>query len=142
MPFRHVALYRWADHVDDDHADRLGEALDELASQVPGVRRVTHGRDAGLAGGSFDYVVVVDVDTVADWRTLRDHPSYILLVGELLSGHVAEQASGEFRLDDPAAAESPDADVRDLSDDELLERARRAAQASMDALMAEPDDIA
>lgn len=138
-----MALYRWADGVDDQHIDRLGEALDELASRVPGVRRVTHGRDAGLAGGSFDYVVVVDVDTVAGWRALRDHPSYILLVEELLTGHVAAEATGEFRLDEPSVIESTAAepDLRSLSDDELMERARRAAQASMDALLAEPDDL-
>lgn len=141
MPFRSVALYRWADAVDDDHLARLGEAFGDLATQVRGVRNVTHGADAGMVGGTFDYVVVIDVDTVADWRAVRDHPSYILLVEELITPHLAEQATGQFRVADPAAVEAEDVDVRGLSDDELLARARRAAQASMDALMAEPDDV-
>lgn len=140
MPFRSVALYRWADHVDDEHVERLDAALAELAA-LPAVRNVTHGVDAGVAGGSFDHVVVIDVDTVADWRSLRDGPAYILLVEELITPHVVEQASGQFRIADPAAVDVEDVDVRDLSDDELLDRARRAAQASMDALMAEPDDV-
>lgn len=143
MPFRHVALYRWSQRPGDDHLQRLAEALDALAPQVPGVRSVTHGPDAGLVGEAHDHVVVIDVEHEAAWRTLRDHPAYILLVEELITPFVADRAVGQFRLTDPAAADSAttdDVDVRDLSDDELMERARRAAQASMDALLAEPDD--
>ena len=139
MTFRSVALYRWADHVDDEHVGRLGAALDELAAQVPCVRAVTHGTDVGMTGGGFDYVAVIDVATPEDWRTLRDHPSYILLVEELITHHAAEQASGQFRVDGPESPE--EVDMRELSDDELMAQARRAAQASMDALMAEPDDV-
>lgn len=140
MSYRSVALYQWADHVDDEHVARLGDALDELAEQVSCVRNVTHGIDNGAVSATFDYVVVIDVETLADWRALREHPSYILLVGELLTPYVAEQAAGQFRVDGPTAA-AEDVDVRGLTDDELMDRARRAAQASMDALMAEPDDV-
>jgi hypothetical protein len=141
VPYRHVALYRWADHVDDQHVARVTEALDDLAGRVPGVRGVTHGADIGLSGGGFDYLVVIDVDSVATWRSLRDHPAYILLVEELFTGHVVEGADGQFRVDAAAAVSPDDEDVRELTDDELMERARRAAQASMDALLAEPDDL-
>ena len=140
MPFRSVALYRWADHVDDGHVAQVAEAFDQLAEQVPGVRNLTHGRDTGIVGGSFDYVVTVDVDDVSGWRALRDHPSYILLVEELITNHVVELVSGQYRIADPSTMSVDDADLRDLSDDDLLERARRAAQAEMDALLAEPDD--
>lgn len=138
MGYRSVALYRWADHVDDHHVARLADALDELAAHVPGVRALTHGRDVGTVGAAFDYVVVVDVETLADWRAVREHPSYILLVEELITGHVAEESAGQFRVESQAQATGND-DVRDLTDDELMDRARRAAQASMDALLAEPD---
>lgn len=141
MPFRSVALYRWTDHVDDEHLSRLGDALDELPTQVPGVRAVTHGADVGAVGGSFDHVVVIDVDTLADWRRLRDHPAYILLVEELITPHVVEQAVGQFRVDGPAEVVPAEVDFDELTDDELMEQARRAAQAGMDALLAEPDDI-
>lgn len=141
MPFRHVVLYRWADHVGDEHVARLGEALDELAGHVPGVRALAHGTDTGVTGGEFDYLVVIDVDTAADWRAVRDHPSYVLLVEELVTNHAVDEASGQFRVADPSNLSPDDAEVRDLTDDELMARARRAAQASMDALLAEPDDM-
>jgi len=140
VPFRSVALYRWADHVDDDHVARLTVALDEFAAEMTSVRSLTHGADTGVLGGSFDQVVVIDVATEADWRAVRDHPSYILLVEELVTNHVVEQAAAQFRMDDAIAMSPEDADVREISDDELMARARRAAQASMDALMSDPDD--
>ena len=140
MPFRTVALYRWADHVDDDHVARLEVALAEMNPEVPGVRSLTHGADTGATGGSFDYVVVIDVATADDWRAVRDHPAYILLLEELVTNHVVERAVAQFRADDAAAMSPDEADVREISDEELMARARRAAQASMDALMAEPDD--
>lgn len=133
-------LYRFADEVGDEYLARLGEALDELRERVPGIRAVTHGADAGIVGGAFDYVVVVDVASAGDWRAVRDHPAYILLIEELITPHVADEATGQYRIDEAAATEPADVDPRELSDDELLERARRAAQASMDALLAEPDD--
>jgi hypothetical protein len=140
VPFRTVALYRWADHVDDDHVARLEAALAELTAEVPAVRSLTHGADTGATSGSFDHVVVIDVATAEDWRSVRDHPVYILLVEELVTNHVVDQAVAQFRADDGAAMSPEEADVREISDDELMARARRAAQASMDALMAEPDD--
>lgn len=141
MPFRSVMLYRWTEEVCDGHVAELGEALDALAVQVPAVRSLTHGADTGVTGGDFDYVVVLDVDTEPDWRTVRDHPSYILLVEELVTNHVVDQVAGQFRIADPSAMSPDEADVRELSDDELMERARRAAQAGMDSLLSEPDDV-
>ncbi|MEO6652501.1 MAG: Dabb family protein [Ilumatobacteraceae bacterium] len=140
MPYRHVELYRWADHVDDEHLNRVAEAFDGLGNRVPGVRSVTHGIDIGLSGGGYDYLVVIDVDSVLAWRALRDHPAYVLLVEELFTGHVVDRVDGQFRVE-RASSGLGEIDMDELSDDELMAQARRAAQASMDALMAEPDDI-
>ena len=141
MPYRSVALHRWADHVDDDHVARLAAALDDLAATTPAVRALTHGVDTGVHDDPYDYVIVIDVATAADWRTVRNHPPYVLLVEELLTGHVTDRAVAQFRVDDPAALSPDTAHLAELSDEELMARARRAAQASMDALMAEPDVI-
>ncbi len=188
MPFRHVAMFRWADDVGDDHVVRVRDAFDRLTAQVPGIRSLTHGTDVGVTEGAYDYLVVADFDSVAEWRAFRDHPAHVLLVEELLRDDVAERVVGQFtvaaeRLGPSLGAASPatatwtgapvgpgagpagspagspadeiergrpsggghagaghSGDVGELSDDELLERARRAAQACMDALLAEPDD--
>lgn len=155
MPFRHVAMFRWAEHVDVEHVARVRAAYDELGEAATGVRHHTHGTDVGVSEGTFDYLVVADFDSVGDWRAYRDHPVHVLLLEELISGHVVDRAAGQFLVPEerdapavsaadmatlhPADAEG-EAAHRDESDAELLARARRAAMAEMQALLAEPDD--
>jgi hypothetical protein len=150
VPFRHVVMFRWADHVGADHVDRVRDAFDALPAQVPQIRRYVHGADAGFAEGNFDYVVVADFDRVDDWRTYRDHPAHLLLIEELIKGHVAERAAVQYHTGPergapamPAAAgavpDDPGDTPDDFDDDELMARARRAAMADMEALLAEPD---
>lgn len=154
MPFRHVAMFRWAEHVDPRHVRRVRDALDELGDAVPGLLHHAHGADVGVSEGTFDYLVVADFDSVADWRVYRDHPLHVLLVAELIAGHVVDRAAGQFQLPDERSAydvsatrmrslltESDDM-TEDESDDELLARARRAAMSEMQFLLAEPDDTA
>lgn len=139
MPFRHVAMYRWADHVDETHVARLAEELDQLVGRIDHVRFVSHGADVGVAEGAYDYTIVIDVDDLAAWRATRDHPTFIVMTEELLTSHTVERAVSHFSTrdgGDPDLAFDPGA----LTDDELLERARRAARAGMDSLLAEPDD--
>ncbi len=156
MPFRHVALYRWAEHVDAEHIERVRAAFDALAERVGGVLHLAHGSDAGVSAGTFDYHVVADFETLADWRRYRDHPAHVLLTEELIVGHVAERAGGQFHTEDersghavtsahmrvvPADSDRETERSDDETDDELLARARRAAMAEMQALLAEPDDV-
>lgn len=136
MTFRHVALYRWADHVDTDHVRRVAEALDRLATRLPGVITFEHGGDVGMSLDGFGYHLIVEFRTIDDWRTYRDHPDRLLLAAELLDGAVAEQAEGQFTI----GAIAPDLDPG-LSDDEIMTAARRLAAERMAALLAEPDDL-
>jgi len=156
VPFRHVAMFRWADHVDTEHVQRVHEAFDELADRTPGLRHHAHGSDVGVSEGTFDYLLVADFESVADWRVYRDHPTHVLLVEELISGHVIEQVAGQFQVSDDRDAHDvsaarmqailAEADMAapeaDESDDELLARARRAATAEMQSLLAEQDEDA
>lgn len=146
MALRHVAMFRWADHVGPEHVDRVRAAYDELATRLGGIRHHVHGSDLGVSDGGYDYLVVADFDSVEQWRAYRDDPAHVLLVEELLTGHVVDRAGGQFPL---AAAAGPPAAPptdpmtgtdEDESDAALLERARRAAAAEMAALLAEPDD--
>ncbi len=153
MPFRHVTMFRWADHVDADHVERVRSAYDALVTEVRGLRHHAHGSDVGVSEGTYDFLVVAEFDDVAAWRAYRDHPAHVLLVEELIVGHAVDRASGQFQPSDvrhgsgfaetpPLAPPDPDAGVGVASEEddaELMERARRAAMAEMQALLAEPD---
>lgn len=148
-------MFRWADHVDADHVQRIDAGYDELAASVSGLRHHAHGNDVGVSEGTFDYLVVADFDSVTDWRAYRDHPTHVLLVEELITGHVVDRATGQFQLTGGRNAHDPTGTVRpqpresdeaverpstDEADDELFARARQAAMAEMQALLAEPDE--
>lgn len=146
MPFRHVVMFRWADHVGTDHVDRVREAFDALPAHVPHIRTFVHGSDVGVAEGNFDYVVVADFDRVDDWRAYRDHPAHVLLVEELIKPHVADRAAVQYQTGAERPINPAPVDVSseldgEFDDDELMERARRAAMADMQALLSEPDDV-
>ena len=121
MPFRHVVMFRWADHVGDDHVDRVREGLDALPPVIGQIRSYVHGADVGVSVGNFDYALVADFDNVDDFRTYRDHPQHVLFIEEVVKGNVAERASVQFATpDDRSAGE--------------------VSSVSMRALLAEPDD--
>lgn len=139
MRIRHVALYRWVPDLPADHIERVRDAFDELGARFPDVAH-HHGSDLGVSGDGFDYVVIADFASIEQWRTYRDDPAHVLLVEELLHDAVAERAGGQFALTPgpgPTVAAPP---LADESDEEMLERARRAAMAEMQALLADPDD--
>ena len=154
MPFRHVTMFRWAEHVGVDHVQRVREAYDDLGSVVSGLRHLAHGADVGVSEGTFDYLVVADFESVVDWRMYRDHPIHVLLVEELITGHVIEQVAGQFQVPDDRDAHDVSAarmqsllaepdeagSSADESDEELLDRARRAAMVAMQDLLTEPDE--
>jgi len=135
-------MYRWTAQVGPEHVERVRAAYDDLAVKATGLRNHTHGTDVGTSADAFDFHVVADFDSVADWRRYRDHPAHVLLVQELIVGHVTEQATGQFHTAGHVHVTARHvADDHDESDEALLERARRAAAASMETLLAEPDDV-
>jgi hypothetical protein len=138
-------MFRWAAHVDTDHVEQVRLAFDALPAQIAQIRQYVHGTDVGVAEGNFDYAVVADFDRVDDWRAYRDHPAHVLLVEELIKPHIADRAAIQYQTGAERAAVVPPAAAAGeldagFDDDELIERARRAALAEMQALLAEPDD--
>ena len=99
MPFRHVVMFRWENHVDADHVEQVSAGLSALPSQIDVIRSYVHGNDLGVSDGNFDYVVVADFDDVDDFRTYRDHPQHVQLIQDLIAGHVSDRAAVQYRTD-------------------------------------------
>ena len=97
MPFRHVVMFKWADHVDDEHVERVRSGLSALPIEIDEIRNYVHGSDVGISEGTYDYVVVADFDNVNDFRTYRDHPQHVLLIEEEIKGNVAERAAIQYQ---------------------------------------------
>lgn len=97
MPFRHVVMFQWADHVADDHVDRVRDGLNALPPEIEQIRSYVHGNDVGVSDGNFDYVLVADFDNVNDFRTYRDHPLHVLFIEEVIKGNTANRAAVQYQ---------------------------------------------
>lgn len=97
MPFRHVVMFEFADHVDDDHLDRVRDGLSALPGQIEQIRSYVHGSDVGISDANWDYVVVADFDSVNDFIIYRDHPTHLLFIEEVIKGNVAQRASVQYQ---------------------------------------------
>ena len=106
MPFRHVVMFKWAEHVTPEIVEHIRQGFDELPSQVPEIRSYVHGADVGVAEGNYDYVVVADFENVADWRTYRENPEHLVLIEERLKPNWKERAAIQYQT--PAERDAMD----------------------------------
>ena len=97
MPFRHVVMFEFEEHVDDEHIERLRDALSALPAEIEDIRGYVHGRDVNISEGNFDYAVVADFDNVHGFVAYRDHPKHVLLIEELIKGHVTNRAAVQYQ---------------------------------------------
>lgn len=97
MPFRHVVMFKWADHVDAEHVEKVSSGLSALPAEIDVIRSYVHGSDVGVSEGTYDYAVVADFDNVGDFRTYRDHPQHVLLIAELIKDHVTDRAAIQYQ---------------------------------------------
>jgi hypothetical protein len=97
MPFRHVVMFKWVDDIDPDHVAKVRDRFDSMPVLIEEIGAYSHGSDVGVTEGNFDYVVVADFANVADFRAYRSHPDHVLLVEELITGHIAERAAVQYQ---------------------------------------------
>lgn len=97
MPFRHVVMFKWADHVSPEHIEKVSAGLSALPSEIDVIRSYVHGADVGVSEGTYDYCVVADFDDVDDYHTYRDHPQHVLLIAENIKDHVTDRAAIQYQ---------------------------------------------
>ena len=97
MPFRHVVMFEFADHVDDDYAERVRTGLSALPAQIEEIRSYVHGTDVGISEGNFDYALVADFDSVQAFITYRDHPAHVLFIEEVIKGNLKGRAAVQYQ---------------------------------------------
>jgi hypothetical protein len=72
--FRHVVLLTFSDEASDAQVQEVVDGLRSLPAAIPEIRGYEVGRDAGLATGNADVVVVADFDDAEAYAVYRDHP--------------------------------------------------------------------
>jgi hypothetical protein len=97
MPFRHVVMFQFADHVTDDDVEQIRDGLSSLPGQIEQIRSYVHGRDVEISEGNFDYAVVADFDNVRDFVEYRDHPAHQLVIAERITPNITSRAAVQYQ---------------------------------------------
>ncbi len=96
MTFRHVVMFRWTDDAPDGHVDRVRDGLSALPGIIDQIRGYVHGPDLGVSPDSWDYVLVADFDSEADFQVYRTHPDHLAFIDEVITGNTAERAAVQY----------------------------------------------
>jgi len=95
---RHIVLLRWNEAAPPDVVDQMGEALGALAAQWPNILSYRYGPDAEVTSDTWDYAIVADFESDADFVEFRDDSDHRAMVKKLIVPWRGERASLQFRL--------------------------------------------
>ncbi len=96
--FRHVSALTFSADATEEQVDEVVAALLELPSQIPQLRSYVVGRDAGLAEGNADLVIVADCDDVDGYLAYRDHPVHQQVLAERIRPILAARTAIQHDL--------------------------------------------
>ncbi len=96
--YRHIAMFRFNDDVDQSQVTSISEALSTLPGAIEQIKDYRHGADLGINDGNFDYVVVADFASVDDYLVYRDHPVHQDLIKAHIIDHVAARAAVQYHI--------------------------------------------
>lgn len=94
--YRHVVMFEWDADVDAAHIEAAGAALDAAVAAIPEVAEYRHGSDLGLAEGNYDYAIVAEFASVADYTVYRDHPEHLRVIAEYLKDRISARAAVQY----------------------------------------------
>ncbi|MCU1454078.1 MAG: hypothetical protein JWN46_2224 [Acidimicrobiales bacterium] len=93
MAIRHIALFRFVEGTEPEQVEALAEGLARLPGVIDELGDYRYGPDAGINDGNWDYAIVADCASLADYLAYRDHPEHQALLRNLVRPMVAERAA-------------------------------------------------
>ena len=93
---RHVACFRFIEGTTDEQVVAMTEALRALPALIPELESYHVGADLGLNEDSWDFCVVADCATTADYRSYVAHPAHQAALVDLIRPILAERASVQY----------------------------------------------
>lgn len=92
---RHIVFLKFKDDASEEKIRALVDANKAMPGQIPEVVSAESGTNLGISQGSFDYGVVVDFASEADYQTYLAHPVHMAL-GALAMELISEMAQIQF----------------------------------------------
>lgn len=96
--FVHTVQFRWKPGTTESDLAAIREALSGLPGAIPEIAHYIFGSDAGISPGNFDFAIVAQFASEADWRIYNDHPVHDAVRKNVLGPHIAERAAVQFQV--------------------------------------------
>lgn len=92
---RHIVLIKFKEDHTPEQVKAVKDGMDALPDRIPEIVSYTHGTDAGNTDSKYDYGIVADFVSDADYITYRDHPAH-KEVGAHVVAIMADAAQMQF----------------------------------------------
>ncbi len=95
---RHIVLLKWNETAPPDVVDQMAVVLAALEEATPNLLSYRYGPDLDLGSDTWDYAIVADFDSEADFVAFRDDADHQAMVRKVVAPWRGERASLQFRL--------------------------------------------
>jgi hypothetical protein len=96
--FRHAVLFTWKEGTTPQQVEKIAAELRTLPGSITELRAYHVGPDAGLNPGNYQFAVVADFDSEADYLVYRDHPAHRAIITEYIQPLIASRAAVQYEL--------------------------------------------
>jgi Stress responsive A/B Barrel Domain len=96
MGVRHVVVFRFREDTTADQRATIAAELRKLPAVIPEIASYTVGEDAGLVEGTWDFAVVADFASEADYFSYRENPDHQAVIARHIQPVVDERASAQI----------------------------------------------
>ncbi len=92
----HVVTFKLKPDAPADQVERIGEAVNALAAQLPEVRSMAVGRDLALRDGNASFAIAAQFDDVEGFKVYADHPEHVRIITELIGPFIESRSPVQF----------------------------------------------
>ena len=92
----HVVTFQLKPDAPADQVERIGEAVNALAAQLPEVRSMAIGRDLALRDGNASFAIAAQFDDVEGFKAYADHPEHVRIIKELIGPFIESRSPVQF----------------------------------------------
>ena len=100
---RHIFLGTVRDGIPDELLDELIQAWSGMPGKVPGLRRLTAGRNVSPRDARYSLGLVADLDDMRAWEGYMEHPDHLAIIQRLSSHVIVPESRTMVQLEVPDA---------------------------------------
>ncbi|MCP5328950.1 MAG: Dabb family protein [Steroidobacteraceae bacterium] len=92
----HIVIFTFTPGTTPGQVNAFGAAMSRMASEVPEVLAISHGRNLALREGNGDYALVATFRDPAAWSAYQAHPLHKAFVRDFVTPIVAGRLAIQF----------------------------------------------